>query len=256
MGLVEAFPGIVAAVVTLLIGWLLARVIRSILRRALSAADLDRRLDALKLDVLFDKMGMKITPSDILANTIYYLILLVFTVAASQTLGWTVISEEFAKLLSFIPQAIIGMIIFAIGYFVAGVIRDVLTNATEALGVGAGKMIAGVIYWFLLVTITLSALQQIGIPTDILSENLQLVIGAVVIAGAISYGLASREILRNTLSNFYSRNTFQVGQRIRTEGTEGTIIEVTGISVILQTAAGKTVIPASELANKRVEILD
>jgi hypothetical protein len=256
MGLVEAFPGIVAAAITLLIGWILARMARGVMRRVFRAADLDKRLESLKLDLLFDKMGMQVKPSDILANTVYYLIVLVFLVAASETLGWDIISEEFAKLLAFIPKAIIGMIIFAIGYFVAGLIRDVLSNATEALGVGAGKIIAGAVYWFLLITVTLSALQQMGLPTDILSENLQLIIGAVVIAGAISYGLASRDILRNTLSTFYGRNTFAVGQRIRVEDVEGTIEEVTNISVILKTANGRTVLPASELTNKRVEILD
>lgn len=136
------------------------------------------------------------------------------------------------------------------------VLGQVLGNATVALGVGAGRLIAGAVYWFLLITVTLSALQQMGLPTDILSQNLQLVIGAVVVAGAVSYGLASRDVLRNTLSNYYSRNTFEVGQRIRVEGVEGTIEEVTGIAVILRTPSGRTVLPATELTTKRVEILE
>lgn len=255
-GLVEAFPGIVAAVVTLLLGWVLARLVRGVLRRAFRLARLDERLEALKLDGLLEKLGDGVKPSDILAGTAYYLILLVFLVAASQTLGWTVVSEELAKLMGFLPKAVIAMVIFAIGYFVAGLVRDVLGNATEALGVGAGRLIAGAVYWFLLITVTLSALQQMGLPTDILSQNLQLVIGAVVVAGAVSYGLASRDVLRNTLSNYYSRNTFEVGQRIRVEGVEGTIEEVTGIAVILRTPSGRTVLPASELTTKRVEILE
>ena len=65
------------------------------------------------------------------------------------------VSEELAKLMGFLPKAVIAMVIFAIGYFVAGLVRDVLGNATEALGVGAGRLIAGAVYWFLLITVIL-----------------------------------------------------------------------------------------------------
>jgi hypothetical protein len=255
-GFVAAIPGVVAALVTLLIGWVLARVVRGVLERVFKAAEVDKRMEAFKLDVLMEKMGVKTTPSQILAKTAYFLILLVFTIAATETLGWSIISEEFAKLLSFVPKVIVGLLIFAIGYFIAGLVRDVLGNATEALGVGAGKMIASLVYYFLLITVALSAMEQMGIPTDIISENLQLIIGAIVIAGAISYGLASRNLLSHTLSTYYSRNLFTVGQRIRVSGVTGEIIEISNIAVVLKTESGKTIIPASELTTQRVDILD
>lgn len=255
-GLVQAIPGIMAALITLLIGWVIAKSIRSILDRVFKAAQLDQRLERLKLDELAAKLGIETTPSQMLAKAIYFLILLVFAVAATQTLGWTIISEELAKLINFLPRVVVGLLVFSIGYYIAGIVRDFMRSATEALGVGAGKMIASMVYYFLLITVALSAMEQIGIPTDILSENLQLVIGAVVVAGAISYGIASRHLLSNTLSTYYSRNLFEVGQRIRVDGVTGEIVEINNIAVVLKTESGRTVIPASDLTNRRVDILE
>jgi hypothetical protein len=255
-GFSTGFSKFIGALVVLLIGWILARMIRSALTTVLKKVHFDQSLEKVQVDLLFEKMGIKASPSAILAQIAYWLIMLIFLVAASTSMGWTFVSEELAKLIALIPLIISGLVMFVIGFYIAGIIRDVLKNATESLGVGAGKIIASAVYYFLMIVITLSVLEHIGMDISIISDNIQLIVGAVVIAGAISYGLASRDILSNTLSSFYGRKTFEVGQRIRVNGLEGTIVEISNISVVLKTGEGRTVIPSSIVTNSTVEILD
>lgn len=253
---VKAIPLIIGALVILLVFWIIARVARGIVSRVLKGIKFDSLVEKVKLDVLFDKMGIKTKPSSIIGQMLYLMIMVVGLVAASDHMGWDVVSQEVSKLISLIPLILSGMVIFVIGFYVAGMIRDLLSSATESMGVGAGKILASAIYYFLLIVITLSTLEHIGVDISILSDNFQLIIGAIVIAGAISYGLASRDLLQNTLSTYYGRNTFEVGQRIRVDGTEGEIIEISNISVILSTGNGRLVVPSSVLTNSKVEILD
>ncbi|MFT7588977.1 MAG: hypothetical protein ACI959_001191 [Limisphaerales bacterium] len=221
MGFVDGFGLMIGALIVLFIFWIVARIVRGVISRVLKGINFDTLIEKVKLDVLFEKMGVKSKPSKLIGHIAYIMIMVVGLVAASDQMGWEIVSKEVSKLISLIPLIVSGMIIFIIGFYVAGIIKEVLTSATESLGVEAGKILASGIYYFLLIIITLSTLEHIGVNVSILSDNFQLIIGAIVIAGAISYGLASRELLQNTLSTYYGRNTFEVGQRIKVDGTSG-----------------------------------
>ena len=48
-------------------------------------------------------------------------------------------------------------------------------------------------------------IKQAGIETSLLESSFNLIIGGLVLAFAIGYGFASRDVLTNILSNFYSK---------------------------------------------------
>ena len=63
-----------------------------------------------------------------------------------------------------------------------------------------GKIISGFVFYFLVVIITITALDQIGIDTSIITSNVVLILGAILLAASISYGIASKTILSNMLA--------------------------------------------------------
>ena len=104
--------------------------------------------------------------------------------------------------------------------------------------------------------VVITAIDQTGIRTDLISNNILLIVGVILIAGAVAYGYAAREIMRNMLSSFYSKKNFYPGQEIKIGDLQGTILAIDNTSVILKTATSKVIIPSSELMSNKVEILD
>src|SRR5919198_5399400 len=97
-------PGILAALVLLLIGMVVARVIRTGVQRGLKYANLDQITDKVKLNELVARLGMGRSPSFIIGFAAYWLIILVFTLSASNAVKMTVVSQMLQRFLMFLPQ--------------------------------------------------------------------------------------------------------------------------------------------------------
>jgi preprotein translocase subunit YajC len=102
--------------------------------------------------------------------------------------------------------------------------------------------------------ITLSALTHIGVDISIISDNMTWIILGVVIAAAVAYAMAARDLLSNTLSSYYGKNTFAKGQRVQIGDIEGEILEINKISISIKTESGTTIVPAKEFTSQVVVI--
>lgn len=247
---------IIGAVFLMLVGWLAARLFAYILTRLLRVINFDTLANRIKVDELLAKANITLTPSEIIGKFIYWIILLFAFVMVTETLGWNVVSEQISELINFLPTLFSGIVLFVIGIYIASFLRDIIAATTGSLGIGAGKAISGFVFYFLMVIVTLTSLDQIGIDTTIITSNVVLIIGAVLLAASISYGIASKDILSNMLASFFSRKTFLIGQTIRIDDIQGTIIQIDSISLIVQTKEDKIVIPTKDLIVNRIHIID
>ncbi len=248
---VDALP----ALLLLIVGWLAAKLIAYIFTKVLTLAKFDTLAERIKADDMLQKANITAKPSQLVGKFVYYMVLLLFFIMATESLGWTIVSEQFSKLIDLIPTLLIGIVIFVLGVYVATFFRDFIAAATSSLGLSTGRLISNFVFYFLMVIVTLTALDQIGINTDVITSKVDMMVGAVLVTGAISYGFASRDILSNMLGSFFSRKTFEVGQVIRIGDVEGKIIKIESICITIQTAKDKVVVPAKELVNERIHIL-
>ena len=252
----DAIPRIIMVIVLLVAGYLVAKIIATFLEKGLKAIKFDDLAIKLKLDEPMKVVGIKGGLSKFLSKVVFWLIMLVIIVSASENLGIAIIAEQINKIIEFIPKLISAVLILLSGYFVAVKIKEVINNMTESLGGSAGKVIASVVYYFIMIMVIITAIDQTGIKTSLISNNILLVVGVILIGGAVAYGYAAREIMRNMLSSFYSKKNFYEGQRIRIGELEGTILTIDNTSVTLQTETSKVVMPATELVTNNVEIIE
>ena len=252
--MMSAIPGIIGALVVLLIGWLIAKILAGITSRVLKAIKFDEMLNKLNIDEIFEKLNLEISPVKILSKVVYYFILLVFIIAATDIMGWTMISQEIAKLLAFIPKIIIALVIFAIGYFIANLVRDIVGAATSSLGSGTGSLITTIVYYFLLFIITVTSLTQAGMDTSLITDNFILIIGTVLVASGLAYGLAAKDVMANMLSGFMIKSKYEVGQFIYLADVSGRIVEMDKTSVTLDTGTELVLVPTKRLLTETIRV--
>ncbi len=147
------------------------------------------------------------------------------------------------------------MAFFAIGTFAANIIRKFIQTTAESFGISPGRFIAGFVFYFLLVMIGISALNQAGINTEIISENLQIILSAVLFSLALGYGLGSRHLMANLLGSFYIKGKLELGQVIKIDGVEGIIIAADSTSVTLKTVDKIVLMPLSKFTEQKIEII-
>lgn len=120
----EYAPGIIKAALLLLLAWIIASIVRSIVNKVAGKARLDERA------------GSPVTAS--LASLVYWLTFLFFLPGILEALNLrqmlVPVQEMFNKIFAFIPNLLGAGIIFAVGYFIAKLVRQIITNVLSAAG--------------------------------------------------------------------------------------------------------------------------
>ncbi|GAB3503348.1 hypothetical protein GCM10027341_32310 [Spirosoma knui] len=251
---VEFVPRLLGTLLILLIGIAVARLTALITRRVLGQIGFDKIGDRLNDIGIIKQLKTEIKLSEIVAKVLYYFILLVFIKAATETLGVSAITEMVSSLVNFIPKLVAAAIMLQVGVLVADALRGAVVSVCQSFNIASGRLLGMIVFFFFLIVTVISALGQAGINTELLESSFNLIIGGVIFAFAIGYGLASRDVMANILSSFYSRNKYKEGQVIQIDGVKGEIIKIDTTALTLRTGETTTVFPLQTLQTRKVEI--
>lgn len=251
----STLPSILAAIFILLIGWLFAKLFSSGITKLLNVLKFDAIADRFNVAQLLEKANVKMSASKLVGRFVYWLLILLVIMTASDALGWQAITQEISTLLGYLPQMFVAIVFFIVGIYIASFVRDIIAGATSSIGISAGKIISRVVYYFLFMVVTLTALEQAQFDTSIITSNLMLLIGTIMVAAAISYGFASRDVLSNILAGYFSRRSFRAGQVIEVENIKGTIVDATNISITVKVNdEEQVIIPMHKLITNNVKV--
>ena len=249
------FPKLIGALVILFIGWLVARTVGKILSKVLAKIGVDRIAEMLDDIDLVQRSGvLKEKLSGIIAKIVYYMMMLIFIIAATETLGIAAITQIFTDLMNYLPSLLTAAVVFMIGLFLADMVQGAVVTLCQSLGIASAKMIGSVVFYFLFVTIAVSALAQAKINTDFISSSLTVIIGAGALAFSFGYGLASKDLVSNYLASYYNKNKVRVGDEVRILGERGKVVMIDSTSLILQTPERAIIVPLSKMTTEKVEV--
>lgn len=253
---VEFVPRFIFAAFILLIGYAVAKGLAVITSKVLARVGFDKIGDKLNEVSIVKQLQTEIKLSHIVSKVLYYFIMLGFITDATRTLGVGAIISLVEKLVNFVPQLIVAAIMLQIGVLVSEAIKNAVVSICKSFNVPSAKLIGTIVFTFFLVITIISALGQAGVNTELLESSFNLLMGGIVLAFAVGYGFASKDILANLLSSFYNKNKYQEGQIIQIDDVKGKIIALDTTSITLETGESKTVFPLQALQSKKVEIFD
>ncbi|MBL4669689.1 MAG: hypothetical protein JKY30_10570 [Flavobacteriales bacterium] len=252
----NVIPKVFGILFLLLIGWLIAKLLRSLIKKILTTIKLDQFSEKIGLHKIFNEINLKVVISKLLSEFVYWLVFLMFVISASESMGMTIISDGISSLIAYLPQFLSALFIFVGGILVANLLKKSVVTATNSIGLSGSKVIGGIVFYVIAIFITITALNQAGIDTSLITSNIVLVMGAILLAFGISYGFASRDILTNILSSFYSKERYTEGMVIKINEIQGTVLKVDSIAITIESDGRKIVIPAKKLISETVEIIE
>ncbi|MEP3207565.1 MAG: mechanosensitive ion channel domain-containing protein [Maribacter sp.] len=251
----SAIPTIMGAFFVLLLGWVLSKIIRFVLKKILRLAKIDKISDQVNEAKLFGEGVTKINLEKMILGFVKWALLLVFVIIAADIVELTVISSEIANLLRYLPVLFSAIVIFMVGLYISNFIKKMLVKVFESMRLGGSKIVSGAIFYILVIFVTITALNHAGIDTQIITNNFTLILGAFLLAFALAFGLGSRAVVADLLRTFYARKNYSVGDKIKLKDLEGTILTIDSIFVTLETDEKKCVVlPIKELVENRIKL--
>lgn len=245
---------VIGALAVLLIGWIVARIVSKAIGKLLAAIKIDRYGEKINETEFATKAGLKIKLSNFISKLIYWVLMLVFIMMATEVLGMAVISNMVADLINYLPRLLSALVLFVLGVYLAEFVKNIVLAACTALGIPSAKIIATFVFYLVFLTLTISALAQASIDTALITSNLTVILGGVILAFAIGYGFASRDTMANFIASFYSKNKVKVGDVIGIDGSKGRVIAMDSASITLQTENKLIIVPLKKLTSETVEI--
>jgi hypothetical protein len=130
------------------------------------------------------------TPSEIVGIIVLVGIMLLATVAAVEILAFAALTAIVTGIVAIAGQILVGLVIFAIGLYLANLAFSIITSSgnQQAVILGNAARIA------IITLVSAMALQQMGIAADIVNLAFGLLLGAIAVAAAIAFGLGSRDV--------------------------------------------------------------
>ena len=250
----EVAPNVIFAILILIFGWILTRIVVFILKRALKFAKVDKLTDVINEKNLFGKTDLKFNVTIVIVGFIKWVLFLVFLIIASDIMKWEIVSVEIGNLLRYLPRLFSAVALFMIGLYVANFVKKAIRSLFQSFNLMGDIAISNLVFYVIIITIIITALNQAGIDTNIITNNLTIILGAFLLTIAIGFGFGSREIIKSLLFSFYSKKNFDVGQIISTGDVTGEIISIDNICVSVKVKKDIVIIPIKELVDSRIII--
>jgi len=181
-------------IIILLIGWLLSKLIRSVVSRTLKAAKINELSGRLELDKLLNKGGISTTLSDLIGSICYWLSLLVTFMVAVNSVGLTVAADLLNKVLLYIPNVIAALFILVLGMFVATLMKNIVQTAANNAGLSQGKLLAQLVETIVIAFAVFVGLEQLQIGIRITELTLAIILGSLGLGLALAFGLGCKDL--------------------------------------------------------------
>lgn len=250
--LIALAPAIVGAILLMLLGWIVARILRSLVMR--SGRTLSKVAQSAGLATVA-RDGVRGSTMRIVGSVVYWLIILFFLTAATRTLGLTVFSDWLDRLAGYLPNILSGCVIIFAGAVFANIAKDATEAALSSIGAGQRELAGRVAQGLTLTILLIVGLDQIGIDITVIITVLAVAVAAFLGGLSLAFSLGARAFVSNVIGAHYLDRDFVVGQRIRIDGMEGVILEITSVAVIVETADGRATIPAHLFSEQATMIL-
>ena len=234
-------PNLFGALVVVLLGFVVAKLLDTLLSKLLAKLGLDRLMGGTGLTKILARVGIKVPISILIGKIVYWFILLVFLVSAAQSLGLDRVSAALDIFTVYLPKVFGALLVLLAGVLLAQLLNGLVRGAAESVGFdyasGLGRVAQGLV---IIISISV-AMSQLEVKTDLLNHVIVIVLITVGLAVALAMGLGSREIAGQILAGIYVRELYQVGQEVRVGEVEGQIEEIGTVKTTLLTEEGELV---------------
>jgi hypothetical protein len=192
-------------IIILIIGWVISKLIKTIVTKVLKAIRIDNLSERIKLDTLLAKGGLQYSLSGLVGVICYWLMLLVTFVVAINAIGLTIAADLLNQVVLYIPNVIAAIFILIAGMFIASLLKTIIQTAASNAGISHINLLGKVVEIAVIVFTIAIALEQLKIGAKIIELMVGIMLGSIGLAVGLAFGLGCKDIAARTMSDFVDK---------------------------------------------------
>jgi len=194
-------PELLAALIILVLGYIVAKIIGNLVARVLGRAGLDRTAMTGQTGTWIEKVTS--SPSRLVGRLAFWALFLGVISLAVSVLGINALTNFVGAIFAYVPNVIAAVLIFLVAGAIAA---GVATLATRFMGdTPTGKVVATAAPILVMTIATFMILDQLKIAEDIVTITYAALIGAIALGSALAFGLGGRDVAARMLEGAYQK---------------------------------------------------
>lgn len=252
-GFAGYLPYLLAALLLLVVGWLVARALRAVFIKL--GSGMNRVLERINQPIGTRRLRLSQPVISLIGNVIFWVMILVFAAMAARVGRLDAFTSWLDRIVAYLPTLVAGGLIALAGYLVSTLIRDVVATTVASTGSQQSELFGFAAQSAVFLSAVVIGLDQIGIDVTLLITLLGIIVGGLLLSIVFAFGFGAREFVGNLIAAHQVHQTLQPGLVVELGEEQGQVLEITSTSVVLVTARGRLIVPAKRFLEQNTLIV-
>lgn len=201
LGLVTFLQSFIAGLVVLIVGIIVAALLRSLVLEILKA---------LRVESFLKQYGVpeakgELKWSNILAEIVRWFVILIFLVPAVKVWGVPEATSVLNQIILYIPQVFVATIFALVGLVVANLAHDIVLASVHGVSPESARIVATVAKWAIVIFVVFGVFVQLGVAADLIRILFTGIVAMMAIGGGIAFGLGGQGAAKDVLEDLKKR---------------------------------------------------
>jgi len=198
-------PKILGALTALVVGVILAKMVRSVVKKVLKTINFASFVNKTPLQLAFEGANIGERISFTISNLFYWLTMLVIIHTIVSILGLGSITLVLEKILGYIPNVISAMFILLFGVLVAGWVESLVKGAIKTIDPKTGRLLGKVSSYFVITLTAMTAFSELGIAAEFLTTVFIGFVAMLSLGFGLAIGLGGKDLVGKILNDLYDK---------------------------------------------------
>jgi Mechanosensitive ion channel, conserved TM helix len=198
-------PNLLAMITILIIGFLIAWIVKKLIFRFLKAIQFDKVSERWGLVEVLSKGGLTYSPASLLSRFFYWIIVLITLIMGINALDVPATQNFIAQFLNYLPHLFAAILILIVGYLIAIFLGQAALIAAVNAQMESARLLGRSVRWFIIILSLTMALYHLGIAEKVIIAAFTIIFGGIVLALSIAFGWGGRELAKDFLVRLYRK---------------------------------------------------
>jgi hypothetical protein len=198
-------PNLLAMITILILGFLIAWIVKILLFRFLKIIRFDRLSNNWGLTQLLLKGGVSDSPAHLAGRFFYWFIVVITLILGVNDLEVAATQKFIAQFFLYLPNLFAALLIFIGGYLIAVFLGQAALIAAVNAQIDSARLIGRGVRWLILILVFTMALYHLGIAESVVITAFAILFGGIVLTLAIAFGWGGKDLAKDLLEKLYRR---------------------------------------------------
>jgi Mechanosensitive ion channel, conserved TM helix len=189
-------PDILAALVVLLLGVIVAAVLKSLVVRLLKMIQLGSLIHRLGINRVFPGHFDVV---ELIGDLVKWFFIVVFLLQALTIVHLQQVNDVVRQVLSYVPNVIVAVVLVLVGAVIADLTSRLIRDAGQAMGASTANLLGDVAKYAILTLVAFTTLAQLGVNTLFLDRLFTGIVVMLALAGGLAFGLGGQGVAKDLL---------------------------------------------------------